>query len=161
MHTKQVSKIKICWSIKIASGRLAVLIIYCPSWEQLWKARVAALICLIWLNFCQLPKRCKMLDVIICKRHYLSDGHWSLQLMGPLGPFPIQLWGSDKLKARLGYSTKKSWGSLALRPSDSTRLTLTHLNTFLWKDCGCSHTPLLGTVLVTQCLLNCAWHCFK
>lgn len=62
-------------------------------------------------KLCQLPKRHVMLDVIIWKRHYLSDGHWSLQLMGPsvnnhLFPFKSEL--QIKLKARAGYSSKKT-----------------------------------------------------
>lgn len=59
----------------------------------------------------QLPKRCKMLDVIIWQRHYLSDGHWSLQLMGPLVNnhlFPFNSEFQIKVKARLGYCTKKT-----------------------------------------------------
>jgi len=103
-------------------------------------------------KLCQLPKSCEMLGVIIQKRHYLSEGHWSLQLMGPLVNnhlFSLSSESQIKLKARLDCSTKKTWCSLSPKPSDSTCLTSTHLNTSLWKDRGCSHTALLGTGLVT------------
>lgn len=59
----------------------------------------------------QLPKRCKMLDVIIWKRHYLSDGRWSLQLLGPLVNnhlLPFHSKSRIKLKARLGYSATET-----------------------------------------------------